>query len=376
MDSREDAEMQRAHRILGCRSTATILRLWNAILEVDRFVRLHFFVFSGLLPLLGASTVRRDLTGGQIAALLSVALCFHVYSYVLNDVMDLPIDRTEPQRQQDPLVRGAIAPGVALTIALIPIPLTVPLTVWLGGGPSAYTTLAAGFALMAVYNIWGKHCRVPPLTDCAQGVAWGSLALYAAVAVGGEPNVLTWAVATYATGFLLFINGIHGGLRDLDNDIASGAHTTAIFLGTRPGPRGSNAYVPTAVSAFASIVLAGLLSVAIVPLLRNDFRYEGPVRIATLIGAGSLGVAAVMLQPAVVRGRRPAFDAAFRLQAYAVLVMLPLIFMAYVSVVTRLMILLLLMVSLMVSLGWTTRVVRWLWLSVAQKMVDGDAAVP
>ena len=235
------------------------------------------------------------------------------------------------------------------------------LTVWLGGGGAAYATLATGFSLMAVYNVWGKHCSVPPLTDFVQGLAWGCLALYAALAVGGEPNILTWVVTAYAAGFLLLINGIHGGLRDLDNDIASGAHTTAMFLGARPISNSKDAYVPAAVSVFASIVLAALFAIGFAPLLRNDFGYQWPVRVATLLVAGALGVIAALLMPAVVRGRRPGYDVAFRLQAYVVLMALPVIFAAYVSAATRLMLLLLLGASLMVSLGWTSTIAQWMW---------------
>ena len=231
--------------------------LWRLMMKVDRFIRLHFISFSCMLPLLGASTVRRQLRPDEIFALLGVGMCFHIFAYVLNDVIDLPIDRTQALRQTDPLVRGTIRPWQALAVAVVQIPLTIPLTMWLGGGVAADVALLAGFAGLTIYNLWGKRNRVPPITDAVQGIAWGSLAIYAAYALGGAPNVLTWVVAAYGAGFILLINGIHGGLRDIGNDLVSGARTTAIFFGARP-TSGGPPRVPVGVRLFAFAVSIGL----------------------------------------------------------------------------------------------------------------------
>ncbi len=335
--------------------------LWRALLAVDRFIRLHFIVFSGFLPLLGASSVRPQLRTSEIFALLGVGLCFHVFAYVLNDVIDLPIDRTQALRQSDPLVRGTIRPWQALLTALLQIPLTIPLTNWLGGGREAHLTLLVGFVGMTAYNVWGKRNRVPPVTDAVQGAAWGSLALYAAYAIGGVPNVLTWVIAAYAAGFLLLINGIHGGLRDLTNDLARGARTTAIFFGARPGAGGDGApRVPAGVPVFAYAISFALVLLSIVPLVRNDFGYGPGVRIAMLLVIGTLNVVAVAMLRAVVRPRSGVlWDIAFRVQMLIVLLILPATFAPFVSAAVLWTIVVLEVVSLL-PLEWTYRTVRWL----------------
>jgi 4-hydroxybenzoate polyprenyltransferase len=335
-------------------------RLWNGLLDVDHFVRMHFLFFSGLLPLLGASTIRRELNARQIAALLGVALCFHVYSYVLNDVIDLPIDRTQPRRWGHPLVRGAVRPWQALMIALVQPVLTIPFTIWLGGGGRAHATLAAGFSLMAAYNLWGKRCLVPPVTDLLQGFAWGSLVVYGAQAIGGEPNGLTWMAGAYAAGFILFINGVHGGLRDLENDIASGARTTAVFFGARPSAVAGAPFVPRAVAVFASSVLAGLTVLIFSALLRNDFGYSRGVLAATGVAVGVLQVAAFILMPFVVRTGTPTWEIAFRAQLYVVMIALPVAFLPYLSIATILVLLVLTLISLL-PFRTTHVVVRSMW---------------
>ncbi|HZM28470.1 MAG TPA: UbiA family prenyltransferase [Gemmatimonadales bacterium] len=329
-------------------------RAWARFLALDRVIRVHFLFFSSFLPLLGGSTARRDLDPAQILALLGVGLCFHLYSYVLNDVCDLPVDRTHPARQNDPLVRGTLRTWQALLIALVPVPLTVPLTVWLGGGARAYAMLGAGFALMAVYNLWGKRCPIPPLTDAAQGLAWGSLALYGCLAIGGDPNVLTWLVTLYGAGFLLHINGIHGGLRDLENDLASGARTTAIYLGARPRP-GGEVHVPSGVSVFAYSVLVGLAAMLLVPLLRNDFGYEPGVWTAMLAIAGSLLFVDLLLLAIVMRPNRPRWNVVFRVHCFSVAAVLPITFAPFLSAETLAALLLVLVLSFL-PLEWA----RWL----------------
>lgn len=156
-----------------------------------RFIRFPVIGASALLPLVGAATVAPHLPTGQIAALLSIAVTFHIYAYVLNDVADLPVDRTEPLRSAYPLVRGTIQPGQALAFALLQIPLALALTAWRGGGPFAYAALTASFGLMTVYDLWGKRLRFGPLTDLIQGLSWGAHLIYGAALTAGAANPLT-----------------------------------------------------------------------------------------------------------------------------------------------------------------------------------------
>jgi 4-hydroxybenzoate polyprenyltransferase len=330
------------------------------VLTADRFVRLHLLFFTVLWLLLGAASVARNITGGRLTVLLAIALCFHVYAYVLNDVIDLPIDRTQPERQRDPLVRGAIRPSQALGIALVQPLLTVPLTMRLDGGAGAYATLAVGFALMGAYNLWGKRCPFPPLTDTIQGLAWGSLAIYAAQALGAAPNALTWMVAAYATVYILFINGIHGSFRDLGNDRARGARTTAIFFGAVPPSDRHGLRVPASMVAYASSILAVLVGTNAFLMFRNDLGYGRLSWTITSAVVGAINVGAVLLQPQVVRPRGAARDMAWRLQMYLLMISMPIAFVARAS--GAVLVVLMLLNAMSLALFKTTAVVtRWAW---------------
>ena len=291
---------------------------WRAILAVDRLVRLHFLNFSSWLVLLGAASVAPELGLGRIAVLLGVALCFHIYAYVLNDVIDLPVDRTQPSRAEDPLVTGEVQPWQALALALVQVPLTLPLHMWLGGRASDLAVLALGFLLMAVYNVWGKRCFFPPLTDLVQGIAWGCLALYGALVSADSLNLLSWVVFGSGAGFIFLINGVHGGLRDLDNDLASGKRTTSIFFGARRDEE-VGIRIPTGLVVFAWLVQIVLMALLLLPFVGNQIGYGSPT-LQVMLAVAVLFVAVDGRYMALVfRPKDPAWGPGFRIHMFFLL---------------------------------------------------------
>src|SRR5262249_44183465 len=154
-------------------------------------------------PLLGAATASSWLTRHQILGLIAVATAFHIFAYVLNDVIDLRVDRTESLRADFPLVRGTVQPRHALMVAFLQIPIALGVTAWLGVNVQAYTELIAAFVLMTAYNLWGKRTPFPPLTDLIQGLGWAALALYGATIVSGHLTVLLGVIIAFVVVFIL-----------------------------------------------------------------------------------------------------------------------------------------------------------------------------
>jgi 4-hydroxybenzoate polyprenyltransferase len=333
---------------------------WQWVLGLDGFIRLHQLFFTAVWPLLGASSVSRKLPLGALTTLLTVTFCFHVFTYVLNDVIDLRLDRTQPTRQHDALVRGAVSPGNALAVALAQPLIAIGLTLVAGAGPWTYVTLASGFVLMGAYNLWGKRCLVPPFTDAIQGCAWGSLAIYGAQLAWGAPNILTWMVGGYVVVFTLLFNGVHGSLRDLDNDFTSGARTTLIFLGARPASGKADVYIPTVAAVFATSVLLALIAISTTIVLRNDFAYGRMVWTITTMLVGSLNIFVLALHPGVVRPRGPNGGMAWRLQLYLLAMILPIAFTPYMSTPV-LLVLFSLNALALVLFGCTLTVAQWIW---------------
>ncbi len=219
--------------LVGRRSGGSVLRL---LIEISRFGRLSILSFSLLLPLLGAAVVSPRLSLAQLGALSAVAVAFHLFGYVSNDVFDLPLDRTQPLRAGSPLVRGLVSPRVAMAIALVPVPLAAIVHFWAGGPPAASVVLMIGMGFGLLYNRFGKRIAFPIASDAIQGLAWVALALYGALASdGGLTTCVVWLSATVLV-YVMLVNALHGGLRDLANDARHGARTTALYFGARVGP--------------------------------------------------------------------------------------------------------------------------------------------
>lgn len=234
------------------------LAKWIAHLLRDAylFLRLSVLGFTAMLPLLGALSVSPTLSGATVFGSLAIALCFHTFAYVLNDVVDLDIDRQEPQRADDPLVRGVIHPTWALTFALVQVPLTFIIGELLDVGTLAIMALVLSFAGLAAYNVWGKCCAIPLVMDAVQALGWSGLVLYGAFVVGSPGERTGWLVAA-VFAYVLLINGVHGGLRDLANDIACKARTTAIYFGAYAGVSQSS-YIPPVLIVYAIAIQASM----------------------------------------------------------------------------------------------------------------------
>ena len=235
---------------------------------------LYFVRFSGIgyalaLPLLGAASVTPAVAAPLLLQLCLVAASFHIFAFVLNDVIDLPIDRTEPRRAQFPLVRGTVRPGPALAFSLLQVPVSFVFAIRLGASPVGLAALAAAFVMMAIYNVWGKQTPLPLLTDLAQATAWACLALFGALAIESGPGFLSFVVIAYVCVYVIMVNGVHGAMRDLRNDLACGVRSTAIQLGARIGPDGRPSFSARLLAwAFTLQTLLGII--ALLPFLLGD----------------------------------------------------------------------------------------------------------
>ncbi len=242
--------------------------MYQLLKDLYHLLRLSAFGATALLPLLGAAGADRRLDGRRAAGLLGVAAAFHAFAYLHNDLCDLELDRTQPLRADYPLVRGSLTPRTVRAVALTALPVAFALDTLVAAPNRANarrTRLAAAMLLLAAYNRWGKGCPFPPLTDLIQALGWAALIGYGAAATGRRDTRLVGLLSGYEILLIMQVNAIHGALRDLANDYAQGARTTAIWLGARPQPNGGLSLTP-AVVIYALSLQAALLLLPVVAL--------------------------------------------------------------------------------------------------------------
>ena len=251
------------------------------------FLRFEYLSVAVIFPLIGSATSTTQLTGFQLLGILGGAFAFHIYVSLLNDIIDLPLDRTNPVRADYPLVSGRISLSTALFITLIQIPIAAAVIYWQSGSTTAYFAMALAFGMMTIYNIWGKRSPFPPAIDVIQGIGFSSLALYGAALTGGL-TPLSWL--TFALGVLwMVIINLLGGLRDLHSDLAFGVNTTPIYFGMRPS--GNEETLPSFVPYYGYVLHALMMAGSILVILWRDY----PVWLAVVLGILSVLVGTTAL---------------------------------------------------------------------------------
>jgi 4-hydroxybenzoate polyprenyltransferase len=239
---------------------------WNMLI---RFLRFEYLSVAVIFPLMGAATSTKPFDGFRLLGILGIAFTFHIYVSILNDIIDLPLDRTNPARSAYPLVSGKISSVVAWLIVLIMIPLAAAVIYWQSGSPSAYVAMALALGMMTIYNLWGKRSPFPPAIDIIQGVGFSSLALVGAALTGGLTR-LSWLVFILGVVWMVLTN-LMGGFRDLSSDLAFGVNTTPIFFGVRPS---SDTQVAPRFVRYYAYILQLLMSVGGLVLISwNDLHY-------------------------------------------------------------------------------------------------------
>jgi 4-hydroxybenzoate polyprenyltransferase len=295
------------------------------------FALMLFTRFSALggtiaMVLLGAGAVAPHPGLSKLCGLIGVGIAFHIYGYVLNDVIDLPVDRSEPRRVDFPLVRGTLSPAAALLIALLQVPLALLLTWWNGGTPPAYAALLASIVCLGIYNLWGKQAFFPPLTDLVQGLGWSGLGLYGAYIAAGHLSAASMVLFTYIVVMILLANGVHGSVRDLDNDFRLGVRSTAILLGARPGLDQAVKLSP-ALRRYALLLNLLLVGIALGALITGQFGYSRSALlwafgVEILLSLLSLWILHLVARPEQNRGEMNASGLLHLLILYLMLIVL------------------------------------------------------
>lgn len=238
--------------------------------------------------LLGMASAGRAVDAAGLVVALGAATAFHVAAYAGNDLVDLPVDRTDPRRAASPLVRGTVSPRAAA--GAVAVAAAVALGTAALAGPVAAAAMGAALVLLGAYDLWGKRTRVPPVTDLVQGLGWAALACFGAAAAGGLTAGTGW-LAAYVTVMIALVNGVVGAVRDLANDGRHGVRTTALVLGAHVRDDGRHV-LPTRFWAYAVVLHVASVATVLGGLVATGTASSAHV-VATVV-AGGLGLALLL----------------------------------------------------------------------------------
>lgn len=256
--------------------------LTASLAAVAALTRAGTVVAAGLLSLVGAGLAPAGGPAARIAA-ASVAVALLVaFAQVVNDVVDVEVDRI--QKPHRPLVSGQIAVRSATALAVV----------LAGAGLGAAALAGPGFLVVAAvilvlscgYSMWWKGTVL--VGNAVVALLASSPITYGAAAAGGV-DVLVVAVQVEVFVFMSAFEVVKTGI-DADGDAAVGLRTVATRFGVRT------------TSLVAAALCAGFAVAAVVPAVLAD-RWLG---YAVVMGFGAVLPASVAAVRLVRRGRTPA----------------------------------------------------------------------
>ncbi|OBB96772.1 UbiA prenyltransferase family protein [Mycobacterium sp. 852002-40037_SCH5390672] len=156
------------------------------------------------------------------------SMCW-LFSFLLNDIYDLPADRDNPRRQKSPLVRGWISPRAARTIAALSAMLAIVGAVACGRD---FVIVAAAWLFIGwAYSAPPLRLKNRPGLDTfACAIAVGAFAPALGWAAAKPLAELPWAIPVLGVASIVAIY-IPATISDYETDRANGVQTVAVRLG-------------------------------------------------------------------------------------------------------------------------------------------------
>jgi len=209
-------------------------------LEISRLFNMGL---TGVAPVLGALSMWTTNTPCNFTTLsmLFVLFCIgcfsHVYGFVLNDLIDIKVDKLSNELFARPLVSGSISRKKAAIFAVVCMIFSFILSIFFFKGLVSYILLVSilifAYVLATVYNFSSK--KYPGMDFFVAGAIF-FLILFGAATVSIDQllsSPLIWIVASIGALQVLFMNMFNGAIKDIDHDEKGLANTLAIKLGAK-----------------------------------------------------------------------------------------------------------------------------------------------
>lgn len=199
----------------------------NKICEYLRLFRLHTGAATASAPLIGGLIMgQRDLPA--LVVLFVIGIFYHIFGFVLNEYIDVNIDKKSLDLKEKPLVSGSINKKQALSIVIISIFCSY-LFIFIFFR-SIYTVSFFSLSLIfgGLYDLYGK--KILGLDFVLAG-GFFFLCLTGSSTISTNFNFLIYLFCLLFFFQISYNNAVEGGLKDVGHDSAGGAKTLATFMG-------------------------------------------------------------------------------------------------------------------------------------------------
>ncbi|HMA83104.1 MAG TPA: UbiA family prenyltransferase [Candidatus Thermoplasmatota archaeon] len=202
----------------------------------DYLVLLRFPGLGGLAipPVIAAMTVGTfDLV--TLSLLFLLGAYSSIFGFVLNDYVDIEVDKQSKELKDRPLVSGSVSQQAALWICFSMIMLTF-ITFFILFYGEIITSLRfisvivilIAWILGSIYDVYGKKIFA---SDILVALSVAFIFLIGAFALNKEPTLFTWIIFVLTFNNLFHMNAIEGGIKDADHDVLMNVNNIALRSG-------------------------------------------------------------------------------------------------------------------------------------------------
>lgn len=239
----------------------------NSLLEYLRLIRIQTSAATASAPLLGG------LIAGQheiipLFILLIIGIIYHIYGFVLNEYIDVQVDKKSKDLHDKPLVSGSIPIAHAKFIVIFSSAASCIITIIFFKEVLSILFLLIAIILGGVYDVYGKKIVG---SDFVLGAGFFFLCIF-----GASTYTSNFTIIIYLVGFayffhIVFNNAVEGGLKDVDHDFLAGAKTTATRLGVKVKEK--RLIVTRAFQGFSVTMTIIFLALVFLILYFQDFNF-------------------------------------------------------------------------------------------------------
>jgi 4-hydroxybenzoate polyprenyltransferase len=199
----------------------------NRVLEYFRLLRFHSGAGTASILLIG-SLIMGQRDPFLLIIVFFIGLLGHIYGFVLNDYVDIEVDKKSSDLKKKPLVSGTIPKEHALLIAFSACFCAYVLTIIFFPSLFSIFLLSSAAILSGIYDFLGKKI---PGSDFLLAGSFFFFCLFGASTMSMHFTSLTYIVCLLFFVDFIFLNAVEGGIKDIDHDYLAGAKTLATVMG-------------------------------------------------------------------------------------------------------------------------------------------------
>ena len=185
-------------------------------------------------PVIGALTVNPNIDFFILSILFIIGSLAAIYGFVLNDYVDIEVDKLSLELKERPLVSGKISQKKAIGICIFCV-ISEFLFIFIlfygklieGHIFAAAISISIAWFLASIYNFHSKDFIG---SDILVALSVSLVFLFGSLSIG-EPTLLIWIIFILTFNNLLHMNAIDGGIKDAEHDKKFGVKNIALKLG-------------------------------------------------------------------------------------------------------------------------------------------------